>query len=170
VSTQEEWETAINRGLAKRLKDLEKERERRERASTAADEEFSTEFLGLARKAFQMIDKDDSGTLEKEEILRAVRADQVPHAASYDLQSVICGGTAVFVCLVCGGAESDDSSNYEHTHTQRNNRTTASRFAPFAGRDQLPHKLWQQESPVPVGAVAARSRIGGARHRQGRND
>ena len=77
-------ETAINRGLAKRLKDLEKERERRERASTAADEEFSTEFLGLARKAFQMIDKDDSGTLEKEEILRAVRADQVPHAASYD--------------------------------------------------------------------------------------
>ena len=84
VSTQEEWETAINRGLAKRLKDLEKERERRERASTAADEEFSTEFLGLARKAFQMIDKDDSGTLEKEEILRAVRADQVPHAASYD--------------------------------------------------------------------------------------
>ena len=76
VSTQEEWETAINRGLAKRLKDLEKERERRERASTAADEEFSTEFLGLARKAFQMIDKDDSGTLEKEEILRAVRADQ----------------------------------------------------------------------------------------------
>ena len=76
MSTQEEWETAINRGLAKRLKDLEKERERRERASTAADEEFSTEFLGLARKAFQMIDKDDSGTLEKEEILRAVRADQ----------------------------------------------------------------------------------------------
>jgi len=72
----EEWETAINRGLAKRLKDLEKERERRERASTAADEEFSTEFLGLARKAFQMIDKDDSGTLEKEEIFRAVRADQ----------------------------------------------------------------------------------------------
>ena len=72
-------ESAINRGLAKRLKDLEKERERRERASTAADEEFSTECLGLARKAFQMIDKDDSGTLEKEEILRAVRADQVPH-------------------------------------------------------------------------------------------
>ena len=72
----DEWESAINRGLAKRLKDLEKERERRERASTAADEEFSTEFLGLARKAFQMIDKDDSGTLEKEEIFRAVRADQ----------------------------------------------------------------------------------------------
>ena len=69
-------ETAINRGLAKRLKDLEKERERRERASTAADEEFSTEFLGLARKAFQMIDKDDSGTLEKQEVIDAVSADK----------------------------------------------------------------------------------------------
>ena len=31
-----------------------------------------------------MIDKDDSGTLEKEEILRAVRADQVANAASYN--------------------------------------------------------------------------------------
>ena len=31
-----------------------------------------------------MIDKDESGTLEKEEIVRAVRADQVAHAASYD--------------------------------------------------------------------------------------
>ena len=30
-------ETAINRGLAKRLKDLEKERERRERAAAAAE-------------------------------------------------------------------------------------------------------------------------------------
>ena len=40
--------------------------------------------------------------------------------------SVICGGTAVFVCLVCGGAESDDSSNYEHTHEkeQPNDRFT----------------------------------------------
>ena len=31
-----------------------------------------------------MIDKDDSGTLEKDEIVRAVRADQVANAASYD--------------------------------------------------------------------------------------
>ena len=69
-------ETAINRGLAKRLKDLEKERERRERASTAADEEFSTEFLGLARKAFQMIDKDESGTLTKDESVRSVGSDK----------------------------------------------------------------------------------------------
>ena len=76
-------ETAINRGLAKRLKDLEKERERRERAA-AADEEFSAEFLTAARKVFQMIDDDDSGTLEKAEIVRAVRANKVAKAASYN--------------------------------------------------------------------------------------
>jgi hypothetical protein len=61
----DEWETAINRGLAKRLEQMAKERERRERAAAAADEEFSAEFLTAARKVFQMIDDDDSGTLEK---------------------------------------------------------------------------------------------------------
>ena len=90
-------------GLAKRLEQMAKERERRERAAAAADEEFSAEFLTAARKVFQMIDDDDSGTLEKAEIVRAVRANKVAKAASYNLQSVICG-TAVFVCLVCGGA------------------------------------------------------------------
>ena len=100
-------ETAINRGLAKRLEQMAKERERRERAAAAADEEFSAEFLTAARKVFQMIDDDDSGTLEKAEIVTAVRANKVANAASYNLQSVICG-TAVFVCLVCGGEESDD--------------------------------------------------------------
>ena len=72
----DEWETAINRGLAKRLEQMAKERERRERAAAAADEEFSAGFLNAARDVFIMMDKDDSGTLEKEEILRAVRADQ----------------------------------------------------------------------------------------------
>ena len=62
-------ETAINRGLAKRLEQMAKERERRERAAAAADEEFSAEFLTAARKVFQMIDDDDSGTLEKAEIV-----------------------------------------------------------------------------------------------------
>ena len=46
----DEWETAINRGLAKRLEQMAKERERRERAAAAADEEFSAEFLTAARK------------------------------------------------------------------------------------------------------------------------
>ena len=67
----EEWETAINKGLAKRLEQLAIERERRERAALRDDAEFSTEFLNAARRCFEMIDKDESGTLEKEEIVRA---------------------------------------------------------------------------------------------------
>ena len=50
------------------------ERERRERAALRADAEFSTEFLNAARKVFQMIDDDGSGTLEKAEMsARCVR-------------------------------------------------------------------------------------------------
>ena len=64
-------EEAINRGLAKRLEALSKERERANRAAAKADEEFSAEFLSAAREVFQMIDEDESGTLEKEEIVRA---------------------------------------------------------------------------------------------------
>ena len=37
-------EEAINRGLAKRLDALSKERERANRAAAAADEQFSSEF------------------------------------------------------------------------------------------------------------------------------
>ena len=45
----QEWEDAIRRGLAKRLDDMAEERERRERAAAAADEEFSADFLNKAR-------------------------------------------------------------------------------------------------------------------------
>ena len=69
-------EAAINRGLAKRLEQMADERARAARAAEKADAEFSAEFLNAAREVFLMIDKDDSGTLEKEEIFRAVRADQ----------------------------------------------------------------------------------------------
>ena len=61
-------EEAINRGLAKRLAQLAAERERRERAAEKADAEFSNEFLNAARKCFEMIDDDQSGTLEKAEM------------------------------------------------------------------------------------------------------
>ena len=77
-------EQAIQRGLSKRLAQLAAERERRERAAAKADAEFSAEFLSMARKCFDLIDKDGSGTLEKPEIVQAVRADQVANAASYD--------------------------------------------------------------------------------------
>ena len=66
-------EEAIHRGLKKRLEQLADERERRERAAAAADEEFSAGFLNAARDVFIMMDKDDSGTLTKEEILHAVK-------------------------------------------------------------------------------------------------
>ena len=69
-------ETAINKGLAKRLEQLAIERERRERAALRDDAEFSTEFLNAARRCFEMIDKDDSGTLEKQEVIDAVGADK----------------------------------------------------------------------------------------------
>ena len=122
----EEWETAINKGLAKRLEQLAIERERRERAALRDDAEFSTEFLNAARRCFEMIDKDESGTLEKEEIVRAVRADQVANAASYNRANFNLRGLCdlrnccfrVFGVWWC-----------------RNNRTTASRFVSTAGSD-----------------------------------
>ena len=61
-------EQAIQRGLSKRLAQLAAERERRERAAAKADAEFSAEFLSMARKWFDLIDKDGSGTLEKPEM------------------------------------------------------------------------------------------------------
>ena len=72
----EEWETAIQKGLAHRLEQLSIERQRRDRANARADEEFSAEFLSAARAVFLMIDKDESGFLDKEEIVTAVRADK----------------------------------------------------------------------------------------------
>ena len=69
-------EEAINRGLAKRLAQLAAERERRERAAEKADAEFSVEFLNAARKCFEMIDVDESGTLEKAEVVEAVTSNK----------------------------------------------------------------------------------------------
>ena len=46
----DEWEAAINRGLAKRLEQMADERARAARAAAAADEEFSAEFLNAARE------------------------------------------------------------------------------------------------------------------------
>ena len=69
-------EEAINRGLAKRLQQMSEERARAARAAAAEDEEFSAEFLSMARQVFQMIDKDNSGTLTKKEIVHSVSSDK----------------------------------------------------------------------------------------------
>jgi len=65
----DEWEAAINRGLAKRLEQMADERARAARAAEKADAEFSADFLNAAREVFLMIDKDDSGSLDREEIV-----------------------------------------------------------------------------------------------------
>ena len=52
------------------------ERARAARAAEKADAEFSAEFLNAAREVFLMIDKDDSGSLDREEIVKSVRADK----------------------------------------------------------------------------------------------
>jgi len=72
----DEWEEAVHRGLAKRLEQLAEERERRDRAARAEDEAFSAEFLNAAREVFIMIDKDDSGSLDKAEVVKAVKTDK----------------------------------------------------------------------------------------------
>ena len=69
-------EAAIYRGLEKRTADLKAEQERRAKAAAAADEEFSAEFLSAARKVFEMIDVDNSGTLTKQEIITAVKENK----------------------------------------------------------------------------------------------
>ena len=69
-------EEAIQRGLKRRLEQLSEERERRARAAAAADEDFSAEFLTMARQVFDMIDVDESGYLDKDEIIDAVRANK----------------------------------------------------------------------------------------------
>ena len=81
-------EEAINRGLAKRLAQLAAERERRERAAEKADAEFSVEFLNAARKCFEMIDVDESGTLEKAEMsARRVRPSTRARRGSYAIDA-----------------------------------------------------------------------------------
>ena len=68
----DEWMAAIERGLAKR--DDDGRRARAARARGGADEEFSAEFLNMARKVLRvMIDADGGGTLSKAEIVDAVK-------------------------------------------------------------------------------------------------
>ena len=84
-------EEAINRGLAKRLAQLAAERERRERAAEKADAEFSVEFLNAARKCFEMIDVDESGTLEKAEMsARSVRPSTRARRGSHAIDATRC--------------------------------------------------------------------------------
>ena len=73
---EDEWEVAIQRGLAKRVEQLQEARARREAAAQAEDAAFSEEFLNMARKIFDMMDMDGSGSLDRGEIMKAVKSNK----------------------------------------------------------------------------------------------
>ena len=85
------------------------------RAAAAADEEFSAEFLTMARAVFDMIDKDQSGTLTKKEIVDAVANDKARTRRPTTARP-----------------------STPRLRDLRNNRTTAHTFAPFAGGHHVP--------------------------------
>ena len=69
-------EDAIAKALQKRLEQRRAMREANAEAFRKEIEEFTANFLNAAREAFALIDKDDSGSLSKTEIVRAVREDR----------------------------------------------------------------------------------------------
>ena len=71
-----EWEVAIEHALSKKLEDRAAVRQMGAAAAQAEVEEFKAEFLTAARECFEMIDVDKSGTLQKEEILKAVKENK----------------------------------------------------------------------------------------------
>ena len=66
-------EEAIETALANKLADRAAKRELEAARAAKEIEEFSNEFLNAARKCFDLIDVDCSGTLTKVEIVEAVR-------------------------------------------------------------------------------------------------
>ena len=73
---EDEWEVAIQRGLKKRVEQLQEARARREQAAAAEDAAFSEAFLNMARQIFDMMDVDSSGSLDRGEIMKAVKSNK----------------------------------------------------------------------------------------------
>ena len=71
-----EWEEAIELALKAKLEQRRVEREQAQSANRAEIEAFTAEFLNAARECFLMIDKDNSGTLTKTEIVHSVSSDK----------------------------------------------------------------------------------------------
>ena len=71
-----EWESAIENALKQKLKARADERARKAEAAAREIAAFTAEFLSAARKVFEMIDVDDSGSLTKDEIVRSVKEDE----------------------------------------------------------------------------------------------
>ena len=148
-------EECIEVALANKLAERAAKRELEAKQANKEIEEFTNDFKNAARKCFQMIDKDGGGTLSTDEIVTAVKEDKVANAASYNAANFNLRGLRdlrnccfrVFGVWWC-----------------RNNRTTASHFAPFAGRDPLPKDVRRGELAVPAGARAPQEVAGLPRH------
>ena len=69
-------EAAIEAALKAKLEQRRVEREQAQSANRAEIEAFTAEFLNAARECFLMIDKDNSGTLTKTEIVHSVSTDK----------------------------------------------------------------------------------------------
>ena len=69
-------EDAIETALRNKLAQRAKAREAQAKAAAKEIAKFTSEFLNAARQCFIMIDKDNSGTLEKPEIVKAVKEDK----------------------------------------------------------------------------------------------
>ena len=69
-------EEAIETALANKLADRAAKRELEAARAAKEIEEFSNEFLNAARKCFDLIDVDCSGTLTKAEIVEAVQTNE----------------------------------------------------------------------------------------------
>ena len=69
-------EEAIELALKAKLEQRRVEREQAQSANRAEIEAFTAEFLNAARECFLMIDKDNSGTLTKTEIVHSVSSDK----------------------------------------------------------------------------------------------
>ena len=69
-------EKCIEVALSAKLEQREAKREAQAKAAAAEVAAFTLDFKNAARRCFELIDKDEGGTLDKGEIVRAVKEDQ----------------------------------------------------------------------------------------------
>ena len=128
-------------------------------------EEFTNEFKNAARHCFELIDVDKGGSLSKEEIVVAVKSDKVRTRRPTTARTSTCEDSAelLFSCVWCVVVR-DWTTATTNTHTQRNNRTTASHFAPFAESHQVPQDVRRGEPAVFAPPAAAAEGFGDPGH------
>ena len=68
-------EECIEVALSAKLEQREAKREAQAKAAAAEVAAFTLDFKNAARRCFELIDKDEGGTLDKGEIVRAVKED-----------------------------------------------------------------------------------------------